>query len=411
MTPRATARICLSAAAMCIASLSKAGVWGTQPVLGVSADYASNPALLTIPDTAETHAALLLDAPASYVGDAYKLTILPSFRLSDSQGYSTLDSDYEHLTVSNEFDTARSTFTVAAMVGRDSSLYRDYLLNGSAGVRRDSGTVDLNWDRHMTERLDFDADLNSQRVRFAESAGSSLNSSLTDYKYTSLSPTLSWDESERGKLTASISVGRYDSLSAETESENANLQLGFVQKLSAIWTLSASAGYSRADNQAEETVCSEYVITPSGIFCLVPVGVDYKSTQNGTIFQASLTRQTSLWTLTATASQQLAPTGFAFLSRQDLYELRAIYAVSPRWTITGDARENSYQQPTASGVGSAELRTTSLQASAAWLWTEHWTLTMNASYVTEHYGSPSTSLSDTSVSVEVSRQFDWKKFR
>jgi len=36
---------------------------------------------------------------------------------------------------------------------------------------------------------------------------------------------------------------------------------------------------------------------------------------------------------------------------------------------------------------------------------------MNASYVTEHYGSPSTSLSDTSVSVEVSRQFDWKKFR
>src|SRR5450432_1007905 len=131
------ARACFLAAVMSIASLCEAGVWGTQPVLGVSGDYSSNPALLDLPNTGETHAALLLDAPTTYIGNAFKLSILPSFRLSDSQGYSSLDSDYEHLSIRGEFDTDRSVFTAAGGIARDSSLYHDYLLSGSTGVRRD----------------------------------------------------------------------------------------------------------------------------------------------------------------------------------------------------------------------------------------------------------------------------------
>src|SRR5580704_13073136 len=133
MNSRGSARICLLAAAMSIASVGKAGVWGTQPVLGVSGDYSSNPALLDLPDTAETHAALLLDAPTTYVDNAFKVSFLPSFRLSNSRGYSSLDSDYEHLNVRGEFDTDLSVFTATGGVARDSSLYHDYLLSGSTG--------------------------------------------------------------------------------------------------------------------------------------------------------------------------------------------------------------------------------------------------------------------------------------
>ncbi|MGO9513661.1 MAG: hypothetical protein ACLP2F_08475 [Steroidobacteraceae bacterium] len=393
---------------MSIASPARAGVWGTQPVLGVSGDYSTNPGLLYQPntDTAETHAALLVDAPTTYVGDAFKLSILPSFRLSDSRGYSQLDSDYEHLNVSGEFDTERSVFTATGALARDSTLYHDYLLNGSTAGRRDSASADLNWDRKLTERVEIDTDVLSTRVRFAEPVGTA---TLTDYKYTSITPTLAWNESERGKLTLAASVGRYNSLDGLTESTNGNLQVGYVKQLSEIWSLSASAGYSRANNRAD-TREEVLEFTPEGpIIVLIPITV--KSTQNGSVYNVTLSRQSALLLVTASASRQLAPTGFAFLSRQDNYELKATYNQSPRWTFAGDVHRITYQQPNTSGP-STNLNVTYLQLSAAWLWTEHWTVTMNATRVMERYSSPSTiSVSASGVSIELSRQFNWKSLQ
>jgi hypothetical protein len=405
MNPRGSARFCFAAAAMCIASLCRAGVWGAQPVIGVSADYSSNPALLDLPNTAESHADLLLDAPTTYVGDAFKLSLLPSFRLSNTQGYSSLDSDYEHLTASGEFDTERSVFTVTGLLARDSSLYHDYLLNGSTGVRRDTATADVNWDRHFTERFEIDADVNSTRVRYAEPAGVS---TLTDFKYTSVTPTLAWAESERTRLTVSASAGRYNSLNGTAESTNVNLQFGFVQQLSEIWTLSANAGYSRANDEldaAEEVLES----SPSGpIVVLIPFRV--KSTQNGSVYSVNLGRQTSLLTLSISASRQLSPQGYVFLSGQDTYELKATYNKTERWSFSGDVRRIIYQTPGAAASGNG-LGTTALAFSAAWRWTEQWTLTLNASRVFEHYGSPSIGISASGASVELSRQFNWKSLQ
>src|ERR1700677_92344 len=147
MTPSRVAPFCVLAAAMSIADFSEAGVWGAQPLIGVVGDYYTNPGLISVPNAAESHADLLLDAPISYVGDAYKFSILPSFRLTDSQGYSLLDSNYEHLGVSNEFDTPQGNIVLTGSLARDSSLYQNYLLNGSTGVRRDSLLADLSWSR------------------------------------------------------------------------------------------------------------------------------------------------------------------------------------------------------------------------------------------------------------------------
>lgn len=402
MTRGWSARFCSLVTAMSIASYSDAGIWGTQPVLGISGDYSSNPALLNLPDTAETHAALLLDAPTTYVGDAFKLSILPSFRLSNSEGYSSLDSDYGHLTASSEFDAARNTLTVSGELARDSSLYHDYLLSGSTGVRRDTTMADVNWDHQLTERYEVDTDVNWSRVRYGESVGAP---TLVDYKYTSIAPTLAWMQSELGKFTVSASGSRYNSLDGTTESTSANLQLGFAKKLSEIWSLTASAGYSRAKNQINtgEVVLE---ITPDGlVFVRVPVTL--KSNQNGSVFAVNLSRQTELLGFSAAVSRQLVPTGFAFLSLQNSYELKATYNESPRWTFSGDLHRVQYQQPEYSGAA-ANLNITYLQLTAAWQWTEHLTLTVNASRVMEHFAVPSVLVSSTGVSLELARQFDWK---
>ena len=405
MTPRQTARFCVLAAAMSIASLSEAGVWGAQPLVGISGDYSTNPGLLNLPNTAESHGALLLDAPTTYNGDAFKLSVLPSFRLSDTQGYSSLDSDYEHLNVTSEFDTARSALILSAGLARDSSLYHDYILDGATGVRRDTATADLNWDRHLTERLEFSTDISSSRVRYGQSVGVG---TLTDYKYTSVSPTLAWDESERTKITATASAGQYKSLDGTTKSTNANLQLGFVKKLAEIWSLSASGGYSRSNNEIDIT--EQFLEFTGNGFTVVSVPIAVKSSQNGSVFSATLSRQTELLTLTADASRQLSPTGFAFLSRQDSYGLKATYAATEHWTFGADAHRVIYQQPQRNGAV-IDLDINYLKASATWQWTEHWTVSMNASYLLEHYGTPSIGIASTGVSVELSRQFDWKKFQ
>jgi hypothetical protein len=405
MNPRGSARVCFLAAAMSIANLGTAGVWGTQPVLGVSGDYSSNPALLNLPNTAETHAALLLDAPTTYAGDAFKLSILPSFRLSDSRGYSSLDSDYEHLNIRGEYDTDLGVFTATGGVARDSSLYHDYLLSGSTGVRRDTASADLNWDRQLTERLEVNNDLSYIRVRYDAAVGAT---TLVDYKYTSFTPTLAWAQSERAKLTVAANAGRYDSLNGQTDSTSATLQLGFVKQLTEIWSLSASAGYSRANNELH-TEQESLEFTQNGpVIVLVPITV--KSTQNGSVYLVNLGRQTQLLTLSAIASRQLTPTGFAFLSRQENYELKATYNPTERWTFNADVHRVNYQQPQSTGAV-VDINVSYLQLSAAWQWTEHWTLTLNALRVMEHFGAPGSDVASNGVSVGFSRQFNWKQIQ
>jgi hypothetical protein len=295
--------------------------------------------------------------------------------------------------------------TAIAGVARDSSLYHDFLLNGSTGVRRDTATADLNWDRQLTERVEIDTDVNSMRVRYGESIGVQ---ALVDYKYTSVTPTVTWAQSELTKLSISANGGRYDSLDGTTQSTSANLQLGLVKQLTEIWSVNASAGYSRANNEFHTD--EEAVEIIQGAPALVLIPISFKSTQTGSVYLFSLNRQSQLLTLSATASRLLTPTGFAFLSRQENYEVRVSYTPTERWTFSGDVRRVNYEQPENTGA-IAGINVTYLQLSAAWQWSEHWTVTMNASQVMEHYGTPNIAVASSGVSLQFSRQFNWKQIR
>jgi len=405
MTLRGSALLCLSVAAMIYSSSPRAGVWGVDPVLGVVGDYATNPALLDVPHTAETHGALLLDSPTTYNGDAFELFVMPSFRLSDSSGYSSLASDYEHLNLKGEFDTERSVLTAAAGAARDSSLYQDYLSDGATGVRRDTLTADLNWDRLLSERVDLDGDLSSIRVKYGQAIGIP---TLTDYRYLSFSPTLSWNSSERNKLTFAATLSRYNSLDGTTESRSANLQAGFVRQLTEIWSLTATAGYSRALNRLD-TDEEFFVLTPNGpAIEIFPVREE--SSQNGTVYSVNLSRKGTLLSINAIASRQLVPSGFAYLSRQESFEVTATYSLSERWTLTADAHYLKSQDPQLQG-GIIERTPKFLSLNANWRWTEHWTATLSASRVTERFQPPDINLASNEVTIGLSRRFNHIDFK
>src|SRR5260370_27815338 len=170
MTHRGLPRNCLLVAAMCMGSGAKAGVWVTEPVLGLAADYSTNPGLRYAAHTAETHGAVLIHPPTTYHADSVSLSVQPSFRISDSSGYSSLASDYAHLTAKGEIDSERNSMAVTGQIARDSSLYYNYGVNGNTGVRRDTSLVDVSWVRALTARLNFDLETNSSPAVHRKSA-------------------------------------------------------------------------------------------------------------------------------------------------------------------------------------------------------------------------------------------------
>lgn len=399
MTLRRPALHCLLAAAMIHSSGTRAGVWGLDPVLGIAGDYATNAALLDIPHTAETNGALLVDAPVTYNGNALEMFVIPSVRLSNSSGFSSVTSDYEHLNAKGEYDTERGVLTAAAGVARDSSLYQDYLSDGTTGVQRNTLTADLNWDRTLTERVDFDTDVNTSRVRYGRASGIA---TLTDYEYTSISPTISWNSSERDKLTAAASVARYYSLDGTTTSRSANLQAGFVRQLTEIWSLTATAGYSRSLNQLD-TEEELLVFDPGPAIEIIPAKEE--SAQNGTVYSVNLSRKGPRLLINASASRQLIPTGFAFLSRQQSFDLNASYSYSERWSLSGEARYLKSQDPQLQG-GIVDRSQKYVSLSANWRWTEYWTATMTASRVAERFSQVDLDLASNEVMITLSRRFN-----
>jgi hypothetical protein len=407
MTQARSALRCLSLAAMMQLSCARAGVWGIDPLIGVVSDYSTNAQLLDAPHTALTDGALLLNGPTTYNGNGVELYVTPSFRFSNSTGYSAVTSNYERLNIKGEFDTDLDVLSAAAGISQDSSLYYDYLTDGGVGVRRDSWTADVNWDRRLTERMEIDTDAATTQVRYGHASGVF---TLTDYKYTSISPTFAWNSSERGKLTIDASVGRYNSLDGATSSGNANLQVGFVRQLSEIWTLTSLAGYSRANNRfsGDEEVLE---FTQHGpVIVLIPFTV--KSSQNGTVYSLNLNRQGERLSLTASASRELLPIGFEYLALQNTFELTAGYVYSERLSFNAAARYMRTQTPQEQGP-SQQVTPKFASISASWRWTEHWTASVAASYVTETYTppTPSVHVSSSELSITLSRQFDHIKFQ
>jgi hypothetical protein len=109
--------------------------------------------------------------------------------------------------------------------------------------------------------------------------------------------------------------------------------------------------------------------------------------------------------LTATASQQIQPTGFAFLSRQQSYELKATYTFSPRWNATADLRQVNYNNPEPSGVF-YNVKVPYASVAANWQWTEHWTLSINATNVRETVHSFMFQEASSELSLTLSRSFN-----
>jgi hypothetical protein len=373
--------------------------WSTQPVIGIVGQYSSNPVLAAGAAQSETNAAVVLDAPVNYDSDAFHFTATPNIRYGDASGYSGVTSNFFHLDSSAQLNDELGSTSVTAAIYRDSSLlYAGELVNG-VGVRRDSSAFGINWQHLLSERLQVQLAGNTSRALYAENDAATPTSydgeilgTLVDYRYTTFSPALAYAASELNSVRLIGAVGRYEALDGVSASNNASLQLGFDRQLSEIWLLKTTAGYSRAENRYN------YFF---GKYLLEQID----STQNGTVYSASLLRQSDVLALNLGVSRALAPTGFAYLARQESVSALLNYTWSERWSYSANASYQTNSYPLNRGTGSYEQRYYYTALSAVWHLTEQWSVTLQTTKILQRYGSPAITGTSNGVSVQISRQF------
>jgi hypothetical protein len=360
-----------------------AGPLSTQPLIGVAAEYASNPELFATNPRSETHGALVVDLPVNYDVDAVHFSLIPRARYGGATGYSAVTSNYYHLDASAQSTNELGSLSFTGALYRDSSLlYAGELANG-IGVRRDTSTEDLNWQRLLTVRAQVQLDVSTARTLYAQNTGST---NLVDYRYSSVSPVFAYTVSERDTLRVLGGASRYNSLNHLTSSDSVNVQLGFDRRLSELWTLTTAAGYSKSTDHYR------YFLG------------NIDSTQKGLLYSVNLVRQAESLTVSATASRALAPTGFAFVSRQDNVKALANYNSSERWTFSAGITWSSITDPLITG-GSTQRRFYSGDLSTIWHWTEQWMLTLHVTKIGQKIQQPSINATSNGVSLEISRQF------
>ena len=389
-----------------LARTAGAGPWNIEPVVGVSADFDTNPLLHQFDTRSEEHIAALLDFPVKYDGDAVEFSVRPYGRVSDSQGYSSLASNYVHVDSAAQFINELGSTTLQASVAKDSSLYYIGAQVSGIGVARNTDSLSGDWNRSVTERSELQFDVNWIKVHYDQLAN--LNNSaynLVDYRYVSGGPTYSYAVNELDTFKILANVGSYQSLDGITQSKSDSLQLGYVHPLSEIWSLSVNAGYSQSTNT--ENILNELVYYLYGIKYYEKVS----SKQDGTVYSATLGRAGERINLSASASRALQPTGFAFLSRQDSVNFNGTYKQSERWNYGLSASWQKSVSPQES-AGVAQLNVTEVdqryftgQFFAQWYWTPQWVVTMRATRTTLNYGPPAVSGASTGLNLDISRHF------
>jgi hypothetical protein len=107
----------------------------------------------------------------------------------------------------------------------------------------------------------------------------------------------------------------------------------------------------------------------------------------------------------------LAPTGFAFLSREEAYEIKGTYALTERWSLVANAHYVKSQIPQLNSAATTDYTVKYASLSANWRWTERLTLSIAASRVTERIRPPIVDLASSELTVTLSRQFNHLKFQ
>ncbi len=358
--------------------------------VGLSSMYGSNPYMVPSGAHPAESIAAVANLPATYTSDTQTLDIVPRFRFAETHGDVGLLSDYQYLDTTWRVKSELDSFSASADLHHDSTLY-DAFENGALFGRtlnRREEIGNLNWKRDLSERSDLQLSGSWDQVAYSQSA----QSGLVNYDYTQGQVQYDRALSERWQWTSAVGFGRFEQLDHSYLSDDQFMQTGLVRSLSERWSMTAQVGYSYMTTHEQGYICCEIVQQAGRVIGLQYVPSSQSSSRGSATYLLSLERKGERWTMDLAASRAILPSGLGALLTQDDESVKASIPWTERWSLTATLHAAQLSgAPQQLTLG--QQRYEDFDLSANWLWTEHWTLQVQTSYMLAYLipGLPSSS--------------------
>jgi hypothetical protein len=347
---------------------------GSESSVGLAADYSSNPFLDEVGGEPAEAVAALLNVPITYNDGEQTIDLIPRLRFAETRGDAELLTNYEYLDADWRLQSERNTFSATADWHHDSTLYNVFEDGALAGktVTRLEEIGSLAWQHQLTERSDFQINGSYDGVHY----GAAADGALISYDYAQGALQYNRQLTERWQWQTSAGYGRYDVPAEQYHSQQEFIQTGLTRALSEQWSAGAKLGYAWLQDRS--VVPTLYCAVPL-LYCYFGISqyqiidvTTHSSTAapNGVL---SLEHRDERLTLDVNASRAIVPSGFGELVTQTNISLGGNYRASERWTL-GATLHGATLSDALQHVALGNQRYAGLDLSAAWQWTEHWTL-------------------------------------
>ncbi len=377
----------LRAAAGLTCLLSGAALGATvssQSSLGLSSEYASNPFQLRSGAVAAEALALVANLPATYTSDTQTIDLIPSFRLAQSYGPVSLLSNYGYLDSDWQWKSSRNTFSASGKWHHDSTYYDQFEQVDLLGhdLARLEESADGSWDRSLSERADVGLSASWDRVAYSQRS----SSSVSNYTYAQAAVQYTQVLSERMQWTSSLGYGHFQLLNGTYLSDDRFAQTGLQHNLSESWTLNAQVGYAYLTAHGLSYSCCQLAIAPDGQPYLAPIPVTLYAGRGAPNFTVGVQQKGERFQFDLSASRVIQPSGLGALLTEDSAGVDASLAETERlsldaglqWVRISDLLERLNLQ---------NQQYYNAHLSADWLWTEKWTLQLQALYTQQYTAS------------------------
>jgi hypothetical protein len=395
-------RVLFAAAALLLTSGPLcAGPIGSEPSLGVSAGYQSNPLLLGSALGSSESLALLLNLPVAYTGKRVEFSLQPRFRSGTTHGAVAPLSDYQYVDSVWDYKGELNELSASAAWHRDSTLYNQFEQSALGGntLHRQEETGTLNWRHQLSERSDFELVASGDRVRYAATVNTTLNS----FNYDQGGAKYTHDLSERWQVTIEGGRTGFELRDQSYRTDADYAQVGLSRNLSERWSLLASAGTSHLKFRA---TVERYFLEQDaqGVLHLVLRRVNFYSRASTGNYSLAAQRQFQRWKLELSAARALQPSGFGALATQDDVTVRASGGGTERLTLAA-AIHGSRLSDSSGRLDLGNRRYYDLSFNADWRWTEHWTLQSQIALYLQRPSPAEATRSNTAIFLTLSRVF------
>ncbi|MFA5983143.1 MAG: hypothetical protein WC782_03925 [Methylococcaceae bacterium] len=207
------------------------------------------------------------------------------------------------------------------------------------------------------------------------------NANIRGFKSQALSSSLSHQFSPRQSVSLSASYSLFDSASNQN-STSISVQAGWQYSLNEKTQLGLSVGRRSTDTES--------------------FGGRFRSTSNGQIFSANISRTTEWGNLSFNAGQQLNPATTGQQQQSTTFSASASYNINER--LSSSISANYLQNQAAGGSTSSSRTLTSFSPNLNWRWTEEIRLGLSYNYRQQAFQSQNTDAVGNSVQLQFSYQ-------